>query len=219
MTKTKVLGQDALGAETALKSMGNAAIGIITVADYDYNHNSPLNHEFVKAFNDEFHRNPDFFSIGGYDGMHLIYEALKKTGGNADGDSLIAAAKGMSWESPRGPISIDPETRDIVQTVYIRRVEKVGDELDNVEFDKVANVKDPAKARMNAVMRLVCVRGRRVKTRGASGAALAVVTGLQQSARQWEDTMQAYLVQLASACSRQACCAPPAMRRRRSRSA
>jgi len=148
VAKTKVLGQDALGAETALKSMGNAALGIITVADYDYNHNSPLNHEFVKAFNDEFHRNPDFFAVGGYDGTRLIYEALKKTGGKADGDSLIAAAKGMTWESPRGPISIDPETRDIVQTVYIRRVEKVGDELRNVEFDSFPNVKDPAKARM-----------------------------------------------------------------------
>ncbi len=148
VTKTRVLGQDALGTETALKSMGNAALGIITVADYDYNHDLPLNHDFVKAFNDEFHRNPDFFAVGGYDGMHLIYEALKKTGGKADGDSLIAAAKGMSWESPRGPISIDPETRDIVQTVYIRRVEKVGDELRNVEFDSFPNVKDPAKARM-----------------------------------------------------------------------
>jgi len=148
VAKTKVLGQDALGSETALKSMGNAALGIITVSDYDYNHQSPMNQEFVKAYNDAFHRNPDFFSIGGYDGTRLIYEALKKTGGKADGDSLIAAAKGMSWESPRGPISIDPETRDIVQTVYIRRVEKVGDELRNVEFDSVSNVKDPAKARM-----------------------------------------------------------------------
>ncbi len=148
VAKTKVLGQDALGTETALKSMGNAALGIITVADYDYNHDSPLNHEFVKAFIDEFHRNPDFFAVGGYDGTRLIYEALQKTGGKADGDSLIAAAKGMSWESPRGPISIDPETRDIVQTVYIRKVEKVGDELRNVEFDSFPNVKDPAKARM-----------------------------------------------------------------------
>ena len=73
-------------------------------------------------------RNPDIYSVGGYDGMHLIYEALKKTGGKTDGESLIAAAKGMKWESPRGPISIDPETRDIVQTVYIRRVEKAGGE-------------------------------------------------------------------------------------------
>ena len=109
---------------------------------------SPLNHEFVKAYSADFKRNPDFFSVGGYDGMHLIYESLKKTGGKADGDLLIAAAKGMSWESPRGPISIDPETRDIIQTVYIRRVEKRGDQLVNVEFDKVENVKDPVKARM-----------------------------------------------------------------------
>jgi branched-chain amino acid transport system substrate-binding protein len=146
--KTKVLGQDALGADTALQSMGDGAIGIITVADYDRSHNSPLNHEFVKAFNDEFHRNPDFFAVGGYDGMHLIYETLKKTGGKTDGDSLIAAAKGMAWESPRGPISIDPETRDIVQTVYIRRVEKVDGQLQDTEFDSIPTVKDPAKARM-----------------------------------------------------------------------
>ena len=142
--KTKILGQDALASETALKSMGAIALGIITVSDYDYNHQSPMNKAFVKAYNDEFHRNPDFFSIGGYDGAHLIYAALGKTGGKADGDSLIAAAKGMSWESPRGPIMIDPQTRDIVQTVYIRRVEKVGNELRNVEFASVPNVKDPA---------------------------------------------------------------------------
>ena len=147
-SKIKVLGQDALTFESALKSMGDVALGIITVSDYDFNHNSPLNHEFVKAYNDEFHRNPDIYSIGGYDGMHLIYEALKKTGGKADGDSLIEAAKGMSWESPRGPIKIDPETRDIIQNVYIRRVEKVGNALLNVEFDKVENVKDPVKERM-----------------------------------------------------------------------
>jgi branched-chain amino acid transport system substrate-binding protein len=147
-SKIKILGQDALGAESALKSMGDAALGIITVADYDYSHNSPMNHDFVKAYNEEFHRNPDFFSVGGYDGMNLIYEALKKTGGKADGDSLIAAAKGLSWESPRGPISIDPETRDIVQTVYIRRVERANNELEDIEFDSVPSVKDPAKARM-----------------------------------------------------------------------
>ena len=78
--------------------------------------------------------------------MHVIYESLKKTGGKTDGASLIAAAKGMAWESPRGPISIDPETRDIINTVYIRRVEKADGQLRNVEFDKVENVKDPVKA-------------------------------------------------------------------------
>ncbi len=80
--------------------------------------------------------------------MHLIYEALKKTGGKTDAERLVAAAKGMKWESPRGPIAIDPETRDIVQTVYIRRVEKVGGRLLNVEIDKIENVKDPVKERM-----------------------------------------------------------------------
>jgi branched-chain amino acid transport system substrate-binding protein len=146
-SKVKVMGQDALTFETALQSMGDEALGMITVSNYDYNHNSALNHEFVKAYNDEFHRNPDIYSIGGYDGMRLIYEALKKTGGKADGDSLIAAAKGMSWESPRGPVSIDPETRDIVENVYIRKVEKVKNELVNVDIDKAENVKDPVKAR------------------------------------------------------------------------
>ena len=85
-------------------------------------------------------------SVGGYDGMHLIYEALKKTSGKTDGDKLIAAMKGMKWESPRGPISIDPETRDIVQNVYIRKVEKTGGELYNVEFATIEAVKDPVKA-------------------------------------------------------------------------
>jgi branched-chain amino acid transport system substrate-binding protein len=80
--------------------------------------------------------------------MHLIYEALKKAGGKTDGDALIAAAKGMKWESPRGPMMIDPETRDVVQTIYIRRVEKKGNNLVNTEFDKVDNVKDPVKAAM-----------------------------------------------------------------------
>jgi len=147
-SKTKVMGQDSLAFESARKSMGDVALGIITVSDYDSNIDSALNREFVKAYSDEYHRNPDIYSIGGYDGMHLIYETLKKTGGNADGDALIGAAKGMSWQSPRGPITIDPETRDIVQTVHIFRVEKVGDQLLNVEIDKVENVKDPVKERM-----------------------------------------------------------------------
>ena len=85
-------------------------------------------------------------AVGGYDGMHLIYEALQKTGGKTDGDSLIQAMKGMSWESPRGPISIDPQTRDIVQNIYIRKVEKKNGELYNVEFATVEAVKDPGKA-------------------------------------------------------------------------
>lgn len=146
--KIKIMGQGEIADEVALKAMGDQAIGIVTAFHYDYKHESKANRDFVKAYNAEFKRNPDFFSVGGYDGMHLIYEALKKTGGKADGESLIGAAKGMKWESPRGPISIDPETRDIVQTIYIRRVEKVNGEVRNVEISKIENVKDPVKARM-----------------------------------------------------------------------
>jgi branched-chain amino acid transport system substrate-binding protein len=84
-------------------------------------------------------------SMGGYDGMHLIAEVLKKTGGSADAEKFIEAAKGMKWTSPRGPVSIDPATRDIVQTIYIRKVERVAGKLQNVEFDQVADFKDPGK--------------------------------------------------------------------------
>jgi branched-chain amino acid transport system substrate-binding protein len=146
--KVKILGQGELTYEDALKSMGDAGLGIITAFHYDYSHQSAKNKAFVAAYRAEFKRNPDMFSVGGYDGMHLIYEALKKTGGKTDGEGLIAASKGMAWESPRGPMSIDPETRDVVQTVYIRRVERVDGQLVNVEFDKIENVKDPFKARL-----------------------------------------------------------------------
>jgi branched-chain amino acid transport system substrate-binding protein len=146
--KIKVMGQGEITDDAALKSMGDVALGIVTAFHYDPNHPSAMNKDFVKSYNEAYGRNPDFFSIGGWDGMHLIYEALKKTSGKTDGQALIDAAKGMKWESPRGPISIDPETRDIIQNVYIRRVDKVDGKLVNVEIDKVENVKDPVKARM-----------------------------------------------------------------------
>jgi branched-chain amino acid transport system substrate-binding protein len=146
--KVKVLGQGEVTDDGALKSMGDVALGIITAFHYDPTHDSAMNKKFVQDYNEAYGRNPDFFSIGGWDGMHAIYEALKKTGGKADADALIGAVKGMQWESPRGPISIDPETRDIIQTVYIRRVEKVGGKVVNVEFDKIENVRDPVKAAM-----------------------------------------------------------------------
>jgi branched-chain amino acid transport system substrate-binding protein len=147
--KIKIMGQGELTDESALQAIGDGAIGIVTAFQYDYTHKSPTNAAFVKAYNAEFKRNPDIFSVGGYDGMHVIYEALQKTGGNTDGESLIAAAKGLSWESPRGKISIDPETRDIINTIYIRKVEKVAGHVENVEIEKYENVKDPVKARMN----------------------------------------------------------------------
>jgi branched-chain amino acid transport system substrate-binding protein len=145
---TKILGNGEITMEDALKNMGDDAIGIITAFHYDANHVSPLNQTFVSAYVKAFGRTPDIFSIGGYDGMHLIYATLAKTKGNTDGQALIEAAKGLSWDSPRGPIAIDPATRDIIQTIYIRKVEKADGKLVNVDIDKVENVKDPVKARM-----------------------------------------------------------------------
>ena len=129
-----------------LNGMGDAVLGAVTAHLYSAAHSSKMNQDFVAAFK-KMHNGlrPNFMAVGGYDGMHLIFEALRKTNGNTDGDAVIAAMKGMKWESPRGPISIDPETRDIVQNIYIRKVEKVGGELYNVEFATFEAVKDPAK--------------------------------------------------------------------------
>jgi branched-chain amino acid transport system substrate-binding protein len=145
--KTKILGSGETTAEAALKSMGDAALDIITAWHYDYTLDNAENKAFVKEYNAMHGRNPDFFSVGGYDGMQAIYETLKRTKGNTDGEAMIAAAKGLKWQSPRGPMSIDPETRDVVQDVYIRRVQKVGSEYVNVPFDKIGAVKDPAGER------------------------------------------------------------------------
>jgi branched-chain amino acid transport system substrate-binding protein len=142
-SKIKVLSTGEPVDDPALKALGDLALGRISAWHYDHNLPGKLNEDFVKAFNADYKRNPDFFAMGGYDGMHVIYEALKKTKGNTDGQALVDAAKGLSWESPRGPISIDPETRDVIHNVYIRKVEKVGDRIVNVAFDKYEKVKDP----------------------------------------------------------------------------
>src|SRR5246127_5141646 len=141
----KVIGPGDVMDDDLLNGMGDAALGTVTAHLYSAAHPSAMNKEFVAAYKKEFNQRPGFMAVGGYDGINLIYEALKKTGGNTDGDKLIEAMKGMKWESPRGPIAIDPETRDIVQNVYIRKVEKVDGELYNVEFETFKDVKDPGK--------------------------------------------------------------------------
>jgi len=120
-------------------------IGLITAGYYSAAHDSPLNRTYVADFQKLNDMRADFTSLGAYDGLHLVYEALKKTGGDADGDKLIAAMKGTAWESPRGPISIDPDTRDIVSNIYIRKVEKIDGHLWAKEFETFPNVKDPMK--------------------------------------------------------------------------
>ncbi len=127
-----------------LDSMGDPALGVVSSHHYSAAHASPENKAYVSGFMQaNAGMRPNFHSVGGYDGMHLIYEALKKTGGDTNGEKMVEAMKGMSWTSPRGPMTIDPATRDVIQTVYIRKVERVDGHLWNIEFDQIDNVKDP----------------------------------------------------------------------------
>jgi branched-chain amino acid transport system substrate-binding protein len=145
----KIIGPGDVTDDDLLNGMGDQVIGTVTAHFYSADHPSEANKAYVAAFKAANNFRPNFMSVGGYDGMHLVYAALQKTGGKSDGDALIAAMRGMSWESPRGPISIDPETRDIVQNVYMRKVEKKDGELYNVEFATFPAIKDPVKAAKN----------------------------------------------------------------------
>jgi branched-chain amino acid transport system substrate-binding protein len=147
LTNIKVIGPGDVMDDDLLNGMGDAALGAVTAHHYSADHNSQMNKDFVAAYKKMFGQRPGFMAVSGYDGIHLIYEALKKTGGKTDGDALVEAMKGMKWESPRGPISIDPDTRDIIQNEYIRKVEKKDGELYNVEFQTFENVKDPGKTK------------------------------------------------------------------------
>ncbi|MBT9292368.1 ABC transporter substrate-binding protein [Prosthecodimorpha staleyi] len=141
----KLIGTGDVTDDDLLNGMGDAALGVVTSHHYSAVHDSAENKAFVAAFKKTAGFRPNFMGVGGYDGMHVIYEGLKKTNG-AGGEALVNAIKGMAWTSVRGPVSIDPQTRDIIQNVYIRKVEKVDGELYNVEFATIPNVKDPVKA-------------------------------------------------------------------------
>ena len=140
----KIIGTGDVVDDDLLESMGAVAVGVVTSFHYSAAHDSPENKAYVDAFmKANGGMRPNFHSVGGYDGMHVIYEAAKNAGADANGDQLVEAMKGMKWVSPRGPMMIDPATRDPVQTVYIRRVEMVNGKPWSIEFDKVENVKDP----------------------------------------------------------------------------
>ncbi len=143
----KLIGTGDITDDDILNGMGDAAMGVVTSHHYSANHNSALNKKFVEAFSKaNAGLRPNFMAVGGYDGMRVIYEAAKKTKGGR-GDELLAAMKGQIFESPRGPMFIDAQTRDVVHNIYIRKVEKVGAELHNVEFSTITDVKDPGKAK------------------------------------------------------------------------
>jgi branched-chain amino acid transport system substrate-binding protein len=127
--------------------MGDAALGLITAFHYSTAHDSPENRAFLKAAEGAgtgVHR-PNFMAAAGYDGMAAICHVVEQLKGKVDGDGAMKALEGWTWQSPRGPIAIDPGTRDVVQTVYLRKVEKRGDHYENVEFDRIPSVKDPGK--------------------------------------------------------------------------
>jgi branched-chain amino acid transport system substrate-binding protein len=130
-----------------LNDMGDVALGVVNTMHYSAAHDSALNREYVAAMRKAGNLRANFHSVGGYDGMHLIYKALEATKGNTSGEALVAAMKGMAWESPRGPMSIDRDTRDPIQNVYVRRVERRNGELWNIEFQTVSAVKDPTKVK------------------------------------------------------------------------
>ena len=142
----KVIATGDVTDDDQLAGMGDSVLGMITAGPYSAAHVSPENAAFVAAFKQASGGGrPSFFGVAAYDGMRLVYDALNKTKGEG-GAALVEAMKGMSFISPRGPVTIDPATRDIVQNIYIRKVEKVGGENYNVEFATVEAVKDPVKA-------------------------------------------------------------------------
>jgi branched-chain amino acid transport system substrate-binding protein len=143
-----IIGDGTLTDDDVIGDIGDAGLGVITAQHYSAAHPSPLNRRFVAAFEAANKgMRPNFMAVGAWDGMRVICEALRATGGNGDGPALLAAMKGQTFESPRGMMTIDPETRDVIHDIYMRKVEKVNGKLYNVEFDAIKQMKDPAKGR------------------------------------------------------------------------
>lgn len=142
----RLIGDGGVTDDDLLPNMGDAALGVITAMHYSAAHDSAANRTFVEAFVKANGFRPNFMAVGAYDGLHVVCEAARNAKG-AGGEALLAAMKGLAFESPRGPVRIDPDTRDIVQNIYLRRVERVGGQLHNVEFDAIQAMKDPGKAK------------------------------------------------------------------------
>ena len=143
----KLIGTGDVTDDDQLNDMGDGALGVVTSHHYSAFHPSAANKKFVAEFSKANKGlRPNFMAAGGYDGMRVIYEAAKASKGQG-GDALLAGMKGQIFESPRGPMFIDAQTRDVVHNIYLRKVEKKDGQLWNVEFDVIKDVKDPGKAR------------------------------------------------------------------------
>ena len=141
----RLIGPGDVTDDDVLNQMGDVMLGVVTTHHYSVAHPGAVNKAFVEAFTKQSGGVPNFMGVGGYDGMQLIYKAIEATKGSADGITIVNAMRGMTWESPRGPVQIDPRTRDIVQNIYVRKVEKKDGKLYNVEFSTIRMVKDPVK--------------------------------------------------------------------------
>lgn len=143
----RMIAEGSVTDDDILNGMGDVALGVVTAHHYSAAHNSPLNKKFVEAFGKANNgMRPNFMAVGAYDGMRVIYEGAKKTKGEG-GEALLNAMKGQVFESPRGPIYIDAQTRDVVHNVYVRKVEKINGQMWNTEIQTVTDVKDPGKAK------------------------------------------------------------------------
>ncbi len=142
----KLIGTGDITDDDQLNDMGDVALGVVTSHHYSAAHPSETNKKFVAAFEAANKFRPNFMAVGGYDGMRLIYMGLNGSKG-AGGDALLNAMKGQIFESPRGPVLIDAQTREPVQDIYTRKVERVNGQLYNIEFDTQKAVKDPAKTK------------------------------------------------------------------------
>lgn len=144
----KLIGTGDLTDDDQLNDMGDGALNVVTSHHYSAAHPSALNKKFVDGFEKANNgMRPNFMAVGGYDGMRVIYEALRITKGNGGGEALLAAMKGQIFESPRGPMFIDAQTRDVVHNMYLRKVERKDGKLYNIEFDVIKDMKDPGKTK------------------------------------------------------------------------
>jgi branched-chain amino acid transport system substrate-binding protein len=144
----RFIAEGSLTEDDIVNQIGDAALGIITSHHYSAAHDSPENKSFVGDFKKaNGGSRPNLMAVQSYDGMHVIYEALRKANGSTDGATLVNAMRGLSWISPRGPVTVDPDTREMIQNIYIRKVERVGGELYNVEFATIPNFRDPSKVK------------------------------------------------------------------------
>jgi branched-chain amino acid transport system substrate-binding protein len=146
----KLIGTGDVTDDDLLADIGDPALGAVTTHHYSVDHDSPENKAFVDAFEKANNGlRPNFMAVAAYDAMAAIYQTLEKTKGDTSGDAMLAAMKGLTWTSPRGPVTIDPETRELIQNMYVRKVEKKNGQLYNVEFETIPNVKDPFHAQKN----------------------------------------------------------------------